>query len=1074
MRNFGKLLVSFILVLACVFAVTACKDTEYTVSFDTVGGSAVESVTVKAGETVVMPENPTKEGFTFAGWIFGEAAWDPATAITADVKLVALWTENTTPVYNVTYIYGGDWIVPGITAQGGTTLEKPIDPSVPGHSFGGWYFGERLWNFSLDTVQSDMTLVAKWERNVYTVSFDTVGGTEIADLAVSFADTPVLPEAPTKANYTFAGWTLDGNLYAPAPLDKDITLKAVWLPAYCNVNFDTDGALPIASIGVKYGESFTLPANPTKEHYSFKGWTLNGTEFTTPGAVTSDITLKAVWERIVYTVSFDTDGAAAIEAIKVNSGELFTLPENPAKEHYTFGGWTLGAEKYVPAPVTSDITLKASWTVNVYTVIFNPEGEEPTVLEVNSGASVIPPKPDEKEGFAFLGWYDEDTLYNGGAVTSDLDLYEKWAPLYTVSFNPGNDSVIEPVKVKEGDTVTLPENPTKENFEFLGWYLNGKLYEGEKVESDIELVAEWIAVHTVEFDTDGGNAIDSLKVKDGEKITLPEDPTRAGFIFTGWTVNSLPFAEDTSITADTVIKANWAKKIIISFNTDGGSAVEQISVKEGEVPTLPAAPVKEGYAFTGWYFGDELYIPTPVTTRITLKAKWIESTKGLEFSPVTEDGETIAYEVKVYNGTSETVIIPAVYNALPVVAISEGAFKNSLITAVTIPDSVVVIGTSAFEACSLLTEINIGENTSLSVIGNRAFCGCGSIEAFNVPDTVTVIGDEAFAYCAKLTSVNFTENSELKVIGASAFSSDALIESFNVPASVESIGAYAFFGALGLKTLNFAENGSLEAIGTQAFYGTALESFSVPATVEFAGFFIVSSSSEAFSFTEYKNGYYIGTEDNPYYILFFVKDKTVTSFEMHRDTRVIADYTFADMKALETLKLEDKVVTIGNYAFYGAESLNTLLVSNDFTQLENIGDYAFFGCDSLETLNLGNRLESIGKAAFYGAKSLSEIEIPSTVVFIGDYAFAYCSALTGVGITTDSSLEAIGNYTFYMCASLEEFAFSKNLSSIGDYAFYNCSKLENVSFDAECVIESVGDYAFFYADKLAELITPYI
>jgi len=101
----------------------------------------------------------------------------------------------------------------------------------------------------------------------------------------------------------------------------------------------------------------------------------------------------------------------------------------------------------------------------------------------------------------------------------------------------------------------------------------------------------------------------------------------------------------------------------------------------------------------------------------------------------------------------------------------------------------------------------------------------------------------------------------------------------------------------------------------------------------------------------------------------------------------------------------------------------------------SIGDYAFYFCENLETIFISDTVTNIGEKAFYGCKNLKVINIPNNITEIKDYTFYGCSSLAA--IILPSNLTAIGKYAFYDCYELEEINIPSSVSSIGEFAFTN-------------------------------------
>lgn len=139
------------------------KEKTYAITFDTDGGSAIEQVVVKEGESVTLPTEPTKEGFRFNGWLLDGQPFAPSTKITKDVKLVASWIAEDAVTFKVTFTPDNGNPAIEVEVVENTAVAKPTDPTKDKATFKGWFLNDVEYDFA-QLVTGDITLVAKWDE----------------------------------------------------------------------------------------------------------------------------------------------------------------------------------------------------------------------------------------------------------------------------------------------------------------------------------------------------------------------------------------------------------------------------------------------------------------------------------------------------------------------------------------------------------------------------------------------------------------------------------------------------------------------------------------------------------------------------------------------------------------------------------------------------------------------------------------------------------------------------------------------------------------------------------------------
>ncbi len=232
----------------------------------------------------------------------------------------------------------------------------------------------------------------------------------------------------------------------------------------------------------------------------------------------------------------------------------------------------------------------------------------------------------------FIGWFSDNKEFDFNTkIEKDTVIFAKYdeRPTYTVTFNTDGGSEVASIKVKEKDKVQMPTNPTKDGYLFTDWTLNGNVYDfNTPVMNDIELKATWrindntVMVH---FDTTGGSSMSAQKVKIGETLKKPKDPTRSGYNFKEWQLNGTTFDFSTKMDKDITLTATWTekKKVTITFDSNGGSVVATKNVYENEaVGNLPT-PTKSGFVFSRWTLNGKTFnSKSAISGNVTVKAEW--------------------------------------------------------------------------------------------------------------------------------------------------------------------------------------------------------------------------------------------------------------------------------------------------------------------------------------------------------------------------------------------------------------------------------------------------------------------
>ena len=330
------------------------------------------------------------------------------------------------------------------------------------------------------------------------------------------------------------------------------------------------------------------------------------------------LTCVGCTEAKTFKVTFKSDFHDEFSKF-VKEGDKVEKPEPLVYEGYNFIDWYLGDAPYdFDAEVTKNLTINAMWEKvqgEKYTVTFKDlDDVELNKVTVEKGEKVSKPADPTKEGFTFVGWYSDleckDAFNFDTEVNTDLVLYAKFEAsvvTYNVVFKGFNGVTLATFSIEEGETVPailVPDAPVVDGYEFVGWDK-----EFASVTEDLIINALYevvVSEFTVVF---ANSELENVIVKDGEKVTKPEDPFKEGFVFVGWFTDEEYSAEydfDSEVKSNLILYAKYEEiikyEIIFKGFTDEELSAFKLEVgKIIDSEKIPTPPLIEGYEFKGWY-----------------------------------------------------------------------------------------------------------------------------------------------------------------------------------------------------------------------------------------------------------------------------------------------------------------------------------------------------------------------------------------------------------------------------------------------------------------------------------------
>jgi uncharacterized repeat protein (TIGR02543 family) len=620
----------------------------YTVSFNSQGGGSVSSLEgVRQGSKIGEPTAPTRNGYAFDGWFkdsscFAEWHFD-TDIINSNTALYAKWVI----AYTISFdSQGGSSIAALEGIRQGSKITAPTAPTKNGYVFQGWYKDSDYtteWNFTVDIVETSIKLFAKWGVAIYTVSFNSQGGTEVTPITNILYGTKISePVSPTRDRFVFGGWYRDSSLsqryyFTTDVVQSDMILYAKWFPPH-TVSFDSQGGSNVEDITViTHGDLIPEPLDPVKSGYAFDGWYKQSNyveqwDFDAD-MIISDMTLYAKW-IVLHLVSFDSRGGSGVAAIEVGNGRKLAEPATPIKTGYTFDGWykeiaCINRWNFSLDNVGSTRTLYAKWTAQKYSITFNNDGgstPDPAIKVVTFDQEYGTLPDSSRSGYTFMGWW---TGTNGNGVqvladhivstASNQTLYAKWNGInYSITFSSQGGSVPSPESkiVTYGQTYGTLPIVTRDNHVFDGWW-TGKNGTGTRVQSsttvsissDQPFYAKWLPQFTINFNSQGGSApspANQIVTYSQAYGTLPT-VTRENYVFDGWwtenngTGTQILSSSIVSLTANSTLYAKWYRFYQVGeFGPAGGYIFYDKGSYSDGWRYMEAAPASYEYKYKPW------------------------------------------------------------------------------------------------------------------------------------------------------------------------------------------------------------------------------------------------------------------------------------------------------------------------------------------------------------------------------------------------------------------------------------------------------------------------------------------
>ena len=583
----------------------------------TVDGEEYAKVPTKVDDQIVAPKDPSKEGYTFAGW-------KPSVGImgTADATFEAVFAAAGDTAYTVnTYVMGTDGTYGDPTSEKLTGTTGSTATYAPEAREGFTVADESVLS---GTIAADGSLVLKvyYSRNKYTLTVDGVASEVYYGAAVSVAE-------PSKEHYTFAGWEPELPDTMPA---NDVTVVSKWTED--GADYTAYDAAVAAAQAKKaetdYDKTYTAESRAALD--AALAEKVSGKKYSEQTVV--DAAAKAIndavasLEVMTYNATFYVDGAE-YRVVPTKVGAQIVAPEAPSKTGYVFTGW----DPAVGVMGTGDVSFNAQFSAGevsykVETYVMGLDGQygaaETKTVPATTGAAVSV-EPEAREGFTVA-----DNSVLSGVVVADSSLVLKVyysRNQYKLSVD-GVES-----DVYYGAALNIAAPAAREGFTFTGWNVE---VPANMPASDLTLVSQW-SENDADY-TAYNAAVAAAKAKQGEEnydkmYTAETRDALAGALAID--VAGKKYSEQSVVDAATkAINDAVAALEVMTYNaifTVDGAQYEVVPTKVGEQIVAPKDPAKEGYVFKGWD-----------------KEVGKMGVEDITFAAQFEEASGIAYTVEVY------------------------------------------------------------------------------------------------------------------------------------------------------------------------------------------------------------------------------------------------------------------------------------------------------------------------------------------------------------------------------------------------------------------------------------------